>query len=342
VTDGPRRRAFRVLLVALLVVVLFGTVAGAVVVRDVAGGGQGATVSVTIPPGSSGARITSILAHAHVIRSRLVFRAYTRLAGMGVVQAGKYRMHRNLSARAALRILHAGPVVKYASLTIPEGLTLDQIADRVGALPGRTAAAFLALANGGHVRSAIEPAGVNSLEGLLYPDTYLVTPTEDEQAILTRLVGHFDDVGTELHLADKAAALGLTPYQAVIVASLVETEAKVDADRGPIASVILNRLARHMKLQIDATVLYALGHHKTVVLNRDLEIDSPYNTYKVDGLPPTPIAAAGEASLTATLSPPQTDYLYYVLIDKNGKHGFASTEAEFNALLAQAHRNGVR
>jgi UPF0755 protein len=115
----------------------------------------------------------------------------------------------------------------------------------------------------------------------------------------------------------------------------------VPEDRPLIASVITNRLQKGMKLQIDATVLYALGEHKDRVLYRDLEVDSPYNTYKVDGLPPTPISAAGKASLEAMLHPEATNYLYYVLSDKSGKHAFAATATEFEALKAEARRKGL-
>jgi UPF0755 protein len=296
-------------------------------VHEIGGSSGGAPVTVTIPTGASGAQIASILASKNVVRSRRGFRLYTKLAGMGLVQSGEYHMREHMSVRAALALLHKGPFVKYDTLVIPEGLTFDQIAARVGRLPNRTTDRFVALASSGTVRSAYQPQNVTSLEGLLFPDTYQFTVKEDEAAILSRLVGHFDQVANQLQVPARAPALGLTPYQLVIVASLVESEAKVAEDRPLIASVILNRLSRHMRLQIDATVLYALGRHKT---------------YKIDGLPPTPIGAAGEASIEAVLNAPKTDYLYYVLIDENGKHGFARTEAEFNALIAQAKRNGVR
>jgi len=338
-----RRRRWPVVLgiIAVVGVMLTASVA-AYAFHEIGGSSSGPPVTVTIPTGASGAQIASILASKNVVRSRRGFRLYTKVAGMGLVQSGEYHMRERMSVRAALALLHKGPFVKYDTLVIPEGLTFDQIAARVGRLPNRTTDRFVALASSGTVRSAYQPQNVTSLEGLLFPDTYQFTVKEDEAAILSRLVGHFDQVANQLQVPARAAALGLTPYQLIIVASLVESEAKVAEDRPLIASVILNRLSRHMRLQIDATVLYALGRHKTVVLNKDLEVNSPYNTYKIDGLPPTPIGAAGQASIEAVLNAPKTDYLYYVLIDENGKHGFARTEAEFNALIAQAKRNGVR
>src|SRR5207249_1143308 len=163
----------------------------------------------------------------------------------------------------------------------PEGLTFDQIADRIGALPGRSRERFLAAARSGAVKSRYQPVGSTNLEGLLFPDTYLFTDKEDETAILIRLVNRFDEVAGQIALSAVPGPAGLGPYPTVIAASLVEAEAKVKEDRPLIASVIANRLQNHMKLQVDATVLYALGEHKTRVLFKDLEIDSPYNTYKV-------------------------------------------------------------
>jgi UPF0755 protein len=242
---------------------------------------------------------------------------------------------------AVVHALKAGPKIRFDKLTVPEGLTLADIADRVGNIPGRDRTKFLDAARSGAVRSRFQPSGVKTMEGLLFPDTYLVTEKEDEAAILGRLRDRFDQVASDLHLGDRPLPAGMTPYQMIVAASLVEAEAKVPEDRPLIAAVIANRLRLGMKLQIDATVLYALGEHKTRVLYSDLEVNSPYNTYKVDGLPPTPIAAPGKASLQAVLEPAKEDYLYYVLFDKNGKHAFASTAAEFERLKAEAQRKGV-
>ena len=242
-------------------------------------------------------------------------------------------------AQAALR---RGPSIRFEKLTIPEALTLDQIADRVGELPGRSRDKFLAAAKSGAVRSQYQPPGQNNLEGLLFPDTYLLTDKEDETAIVRRLVGRFDEVADEVGLGHgRPVPTGLSPYQLIVAASLVESEAKVHEDRPLIASVIRNRLQKGMQLQIDATVLYALGKHKERVLYKDLEVDSPYNTYRIDGLPPTPISAVGKASLEAMLDPAETTYIYYVLSDKSGKHAFATTSAEFEALKAEARRKGL-
>jgi UPF0755 protein len=339
---GGLTRRGRVVLGGLAVLLVVGAGAGLWLFRQVnPAGGPGAEVAVDVEPGTSVAGVAARLEAKGVVHSARIFRIYLKLTGgAGTIQAGEYELRKNLSMGTAKAALKQGPSIKFLKLTIPEGLTLDQIGDRVGALPGRSKDRFLAAARSGTVRSKYQPPGSPSLEGLLFPDTYLVTDKEDDAAILRRLVSRFDAVADEVGLgAVKPAGLGA--YQVIVGASLVESEAKVPEDRPLIASVIANRLQKGMKLQIDATVLYALGEHKDRVLNRDLEIDSPYNTYKVDGLPPTPISAPGRASLEAMLHPADSTYLYYVLSDKNGKHAFATTPAEFEALKAEAHRKGL-
>jgi peptidoglycan lytic transglycosylase G len=305
-------------------------------------GPPGQAVTVVIEPGTSGVGIAHRLERAGVLGSARIFRVYLRVrGGGGGFQAGEYRLRRRMSMGAVSAALRGGPDIRYDRLAVPEGLTLTEIADRVGKLPGRDTARFLDLARSGTVRSRWQPAGVTTLEGLLFPDTYLITEKEDERAILDRLVRRFDEVAAEVGLAERAAARQLDPYRAVVAASLVESEAKVPEDRRLIAAVIENRLRKGMRLQIDATVLYALGRHKSRVLFADLEVDSPYNTYKVEGLPPTPIEAPGRAALSAVLDPAAVDYLYYVLFESNGKHAFATTPGEFDRLKAEARRKGV-
>ncbi|MBW3537754.1 MAG: endolytic transglycosylase MltG, partial [Actinobacteria bacterium] len=292
--------------------------------------------------GASTARIAEILDEAGVVESARAFRIYTRVKGAGPFQAGDYTFPKRASFGEVVKILDAGPEIIQDRLTIPEGLTLEQIADRVGELPGRSKDAFLEAARSGEVRSTLQPDSVDTLEGLLFPDTYMLDRDDDETAILQRMVATFDRVAAEVGITKAAEGGRVSPYEAAIIASLVEREARVPEDRGPIARVIYNRLERDMLLQIDATVLYALGEHKNRVLFRDLEVDSPYNTYKNKGLPPTPIAASGRAALEAAADPPQNDFLYYVVVEADGSHAFARTGAEHQANIRQAERNGVR
>jgi UPF0755 protein len=342
-------RRGRIVLGTLVALLVFGFGAGLWVLRQVSpGGGPGEKIAVDILPGTSVAGVATKLEDEGVITSARIFRLYLKATGGAEsVQAGEYELRKNLSMGAVKAALRRGPSIKFHKLTIPEALTLEKIADKVGELPGRSRDKFLAAARSGDVRSKYQPPGNTNLEGLLFPDTYLLTDKEDETAIVRRLVGRFDEVADEVGVATAGVGQGgqvkpprLGAYQLIVAASLVESEAKVNEDRPLIASVISNRLEIGMKLQIDATVLYAIGH-KERVLYKDLEVDSPYNTYRIDGLPPTPISAVGRASLEAMLRPEQTTFLYYVLSDKSGKHAFATTASEFEALKAEARKKGL-
>jgi UPF0755 protein len=344
----PRSRLPRVVLAVVVLALLVGGLGAVWLQRKIdPPGGAGAEVTLTIPKGSSTARIAAILDSKGVISSATIYRYYLRVKGEGAFEAGTYKLRRNDDFNSVTRTLRKGPVVVYQRLTIPEGKTLKQIAALVGALPGRSAAKFLQLAASGEVRSTYEPAGVNNLEGLLFPDTYNFQEKDDELVILKRLVAEFETRAAGSGADDPPARLKVTPYQALIVASLVETESKVDADRAKIAQVIYNRMARGMPLQIDATVLYAreaTGAPRRPngrVLFSDLEIASPYNTYKVKGLPPTPIAAPGAASLEAALNPEAGPWLFYVKFQADGTHAFATTLAEHNRNIADAKRRGI-
>jgi UPF0755 protein len=178
----------------------------------------------------------------------------------------------------------------------------------------------------------------------MLPETYNVEPDDDESEILARMVGDFDKLATDLGYADAATKVGISPYEALVVASLVERETRIDDERAKVAQVIYNRLRRGMRLQIDATVVYALGRSgtDTRVLLKDLEIDSPYNTYRNAGLPPTPIAAPGAESLRAALNPEAGPWLFYVVTEADGRHSFAVTGAEHQANIRKAEQNGVR
>lgn len=343
-TEGgltPRKRRLVTVLAGVLIAGLF-LVGGCTVwvFRQINPPGRpGAAVVVTIPVGAGAARISEILDDAGVVRSARAFRLYVRITGAGSFQSGEYLLPRDSSFGDITSLLEAGPKVDYARLVIPEGFTLEEIAARVDAVPGLKGSVFLDLARTGAVRSQLQPAGVQTLEGLLFPDTYHVSTEEDERQLLERMVQRFEQVAEEVGI--EAGARGHTPYELVVSASMVETEAKISSERPLVSAVIENRLRIGMRLQIDATVLYALGRHKTGVTNRDLEVDSPYNTYRVAGLPPTPIASPGKASLSAALNPADVDYLYYVLIDPSGRHGFTASADEFLRLKADAKRRGV-
>lgn len=308
-------------------------------------GPPGEAVKVTIPLGSSTQAIGAQLDAEGVISSAQVFRYYIRLKGGGPFQAGEYTLNKNMSMSEAIDKLSKGPELKFEQLTVPEGLVLGQIAEQIAKLEGRSAEAFLAAIESGTVKSKYQPAEVTKMEGLLLPETYNVEPKDDEAKILERMVSSFDATADEVGMGDAQAKVGVSPYQAIVVASLIERETRFDDERAKVAQVIYNRLKRGMQLQVDATVIYALGKtgdRNVRVLFKDLEVESPYNTYKVKGLPPTPIAAPGRASLEAALNPEPGDFLFYVVTEPSGRHSFARTGAEHAANIRKAEAAGVR
>lgn len=233
------------------------------------------------------------------------------------------------------------PLLVTKRLTVPEGFTLDELATRAQRVPWLASERVHRVLDSGSISSPWAPQGVTSLEGLLFPDTYQIDETEDEAELLKRMASAFDAVARELGYDRANELVGHSSYEAIVVASLVEAEAKVDVDRAKIARVIYNRLDKRMTLGIDATVYYALGRKGGSLTRSDLEVDSPYNTRKVAGLPPTPIALPGRASLEAALNPEPGPWLYYVLANETGEHAFSASYSQFLADKANAARKGL-
>jgi UPF0755 protein len=336
-----RRRTLLALAIVLLPIVLVLAASGWFLYELHPPGGPGKRIAVDVPRGADNGKVGDLLQNKGVIGSSEAFQIYTTVTRAGPFTGGRYTMRQNIGVRDAVNVLKAGPAKKAdLTLLLPPGLTLSQVADRVGMLPGHSRDAFLALAQSGAVRSKYEPPEVNSLEGLLYPDTYFVSKGESDQEILARLASAFDQKADAAGLSAPNPA-GLTPYQTIVAASLIEREAKLDEDRPLISAVIHNRIAAGMPLQIDATVCYAIGGCQRSPSSSDLAVDSPYNTYKVQGLPPTPISSVTTKSLRAAQGPASVPYLYYVLSDKSGKHAFATTPEEHDQQVQEARQKGL-
>ena len=324
----------------MLFILLVGAGAG-YVAWAMGGTSNGRTVSVIIPEGASGSEIASILQRAKVVRSAFIFRLVARLRGISTdLKPGAYELRVGMGVNAALNKLKTGVPLKTFTITIPEGKTLPEIAAIVAKHSPISAARFLEACHSGRHRLAIMPKNSNNLEGLLFPKTYVIVEKTTADDLVEMMLQQFTKDTADLDFT-KAAAHHITAYQAVIVASLIEREAKVEMDRPLIASVIYNRLARPMRLQIDATVEYAIllqtGRYKYPLTTDDYtNVHSPYNTYLVDGLPPAPIASPGLAALKAALNPANTKYYYYVLTSDQKSHCFATDQAGFNRCRAGA------
>jgi peptidoglycan lytic transglycosylase G len=334
-----RRRIVAVVGVLTALVLPFAVIGGWFLWELDPPGGTGAAVTVDIQPGWSTAQAADALQAQGVIGSSLAFQIWSKVSGAHSFQAGSYALRRGMGVRSAADALGRGPSAAasaHLTLALPPGLRLEQIADRVGALPGHDRDAFLALARQGTVRSKYQGEQV-SVEGFTWPDTYFVAKGETDQQILHTIVSEFDKHGDAVGLAG-APTVGLTPQQAVVVASLVQAEAGTPADAPKIAAVILNRNRQGMPLQIDATLCYAKGGCPPAPANADKSIDSPYNTYVVKGLPPTPIMTVTEQALDAALHPADVPYLFYVT-GKDGVTYYATTLAEHERNIRE---HGVR
>lgn len=317
-------------------------------------GDAGIEVAVEIPSGATSDDIARILAGEDIVASSLVTSYYWRFNEAPEFQAGEYVFRENSSVEQAQAVLEAGPlppVFNGKRIVFPEGFDLTQIENRMlDTIPEFNETELALALRDGTLRSQFLPPGVNSLEGVLFPATYEVVEEEltDELALVQQMVNTFDTRASILGLQNSQAAVGYSPYEVLVVASLIEKEARLDADRAKIARVIYNRLEIGQRLQIDATVIYAIGEafdldaRGGVVTFDDLEFDSPYNTYQNDGLPPGPISSPGEASLRAALFPEPGPWAYYVVIDDTGAHAFAETFDEHNANIRAAEENGVR
>ena len=284
-----------------------------------------------IPQGASASTVGQILERHGVVRSATGWRLSLFLnAGEEDIQAGEYVVRQGLTPEDALAALLQGPEVEFVTVTFPEGSWLTEMAAAVGRRTHISPKAFLEVTTSGRVRSPLQPEGVETLEGLMFPSTYQVVESDTAERLARRVVDELDKRVARLDLST-ARRLGASPYEVVTIASMIEAETRVDAERAKVARVIYNRLANDMTLGIDATVIYALGKRTDSLTQSDLEIDSPYNTRVVSGLPPTPIGAPGQASLEAAAAPAEGKWLYYVLTDCNGTHSFSESYEEFLA-----------
>lgn len=285
---------------------------------------------IEIAPGTGTAAIGRRLIEAGVVRDDFSFRAALWWSGRAQqLQAGEYRFDRPLSAREVVDRLARGDV--YARhLTLPEGLTIAEMARLYESRGFGTAVGFVDAAGNGSLIADLDPAAEN-LEGYLFPETYALTRDTSAARLIAMMVDRFRAAYTD-ELRRSAEEQGFTTRQVVTLASLVEKETGKPDERPLVAAVYRNRLRIGMGLQADPTVIYALqeaGRYDGNIRREDLSFDSPYNTYRYAGLPPGPIAAPGKASIEAALMPASVSYLYFVSRN-DGSHVFAETLAEHN------------
>jgi UPF0755 protein len=287
--------------------------------------------TIRINPGMSTADIASMLVDENVIDSQKDFTNRVNEAGIDQkLKAGTYRFERGESIDSILNKLELGLQAPEGVLTIPEGFSLDDIANLVATKTSISKKTYIAAATPAGRKLPLRGAsGAEDLEGFLFPSTYDLSPETDAANLVDEQLDSFKKE-TEMLGWGNSAELGLSEYQVLIVASMVEREAKVPDERPLVAAVIYNRLSSGMKLEIDATVQYAIGSWKQDLTVDDLATPSAYNTRLYAGLPPGPICNPGVESIKAALQPASVDYLYYVATgDTEGHHTFTSSYDEF-------------
>lgn len=288
---------------------------------------DGAPTEIIIPKGSGLVQIAAILQENGVINSADYFKLAARLSGKDrQMQAGKFSVPAGKNHLDILRFLHTGAQVQQ-KVTISEGVTAREIASLLAGNAEIDSAEFLRLVADSAFAAKL---GIDAghLEGYLFPETYHLPWGMSEKEIITLLVRQFQAQSPD-SLAQKAEQRGLTVHEVLTLASIIEGEAMLDSERTTISAVYHNRLHNNMRLQADPTIQYIIPDGPRRLLHADLEIDSPYNTYRYAGLPPGPINNPGKKSIEAALSPADVPYLYMVARG-DGAHVFSRTLAEHN------------
>ncbi len=340
-------RVAAVLFVLLLTVglavggtLVFRTLTGAAP-EDYSGEGTGEAL-VQIRPGDTAGDVAETLVAQDVVKSR---RAFFEVAAKDpralTLQPGYYRVKVQMSSTAALALLLDPEARITGRVTVPEGLTVEQTL--------QTLAEGTEIPLEQYTAAAANPAALglpgyaqNRLEGFLFPATYDVEPDSTAVEVLSQLVDRFEQAAQNTGLVSGAERLGLTPYQVVIVASLIEREVKFDDEYPKVARVVYNRLDKGTPLGIDAAILFGVGKTAGGELTRsDLARDTPYENRRKSGLPPTPIASPGEATLRGALAPVDGDIFFYVLATKEGRTFFTPSEDAFLRQRDKSRAEGV-
>jgi len=282
-----------------------------------------------------------------IINSSRLFNLETFMMGrIRTYAAGTYHLNRSMSNTDVHLILRGSgsSVAPHEVITIPEGWTMQDMAEYFESREFFTAEEFIYVATYGHFNFNFllgRPERPNGLEGYLFPDTYQIPVNPSPGDIIVRMLRRFDEiVGGDIQA--QAEEMGHTLDEIVIIASIIEAETRMASERPLVSQVIQNRLAIGMTLSMDSTVAYVMDVHRDRLLYVDLEIDSPYNTYMYPGLPIGPISNPGASSLNAAVNPSGDDYLFFTLYDiETGAHYFSRTYAEHSAADARARARGT-
>ena len=340
----PNGKGSKLALIVLLAVAAVVLIAGAtgwwLLTRTEHPTAAGQHVQVRLPQGASTDQIARMLSSYGVIRNSLRFQLDAKLSKKAL-RSGTYDLTTGMPDDLVIKTLSSAPAVTYVDVPIPEGFTAKQIARRFAARAGVSEDEMMSLVTSGAPQFAakhpyLQGAAGDSLEGYLYPATYRIKKGTKPAAIVELMLEKFDAASAGLDLTF-AKSKNLTLSDVVIIASILEREAKLAKDYPTIASVIYNRLHARMRLGLDSTIFYIVPEGTATLSKSDIWNMSPYNTYRHSGLPPGPISNPGIEALTAASHPSNTKYLYYVLTGKDGSQTFTVTYPEFLQAVKKYH-----
>lgn len=345
----PERSGLRLLAQLLLALVVLAALGGGVVLLSAvreplapsAFTGQGSgQATVRVVAGDSLSVVAAGMERAGVIASAQSFLELAAADPRATKLApGTYQLRRSMGDAEALAML-LDPASKLSlKVTIPEGFTLAQTLERLAATTKRPLAEFEAAAK--DTKALKLPAGARSAEGYLFPATYEADPAATPVQLLRQMVARYEQESKSLAIPARAEALGRTEAEIVTIASLIEAETPIPEDMGKVSRVVYNRLEASMPLQFDSTLNYVLPERKGRLTLEDLKLDSPYNSYTNKGLTPTPIGAPGRAALAAALEPAEGEWLYFVVVSKDGTSLFTEDYDEFLAAKKKSQAEGV-
>ncbi|GIM27911.1 cell division protein YceG [Clostridium polyendosporum] len=290
---------------------------------------KGPTIEIVVNEGETLYGLLERLKREGVLRNYYISKYYIKKHNLGAeIKPGTYDVSIDTSLEKFISILKQGGYS--VKLTIPEGFSVEDIATKVEKTGLVTKKEFLYALRKYPIPRFVKDDNKKryNLEGYLFPDTYTFQKNAKADDIILAMITRFNQVMKDVQI-ETGREIKEKDYERILtVASIIEKEARVEKDRTLISSVIENRLKSNMMLQIDATVIYSLGQHKDVVTYKDLEVKSPYNTYKNKGLPIGPICNPGKLSILAAIKPDNTNYLYYVL-KKDNSHYFTATYKDF-------------
>ncbi len=337
---GPVGRVLIVLAFVVCVVVIVGAAVSAIRLVQGRSGSESTTSTsvastgtVVVKQGMGANQVGQLLQQAGLIDSASAFVDLVKARGSeNALKPGTYKFSKGEELLTLVEALEKGTGATNLKVTIPEGKAADQVAallTKAGSIDGDSYLELIKEPSKFVVPKVGDTAPkVDTLEGLLFPSTYFLTEGDTATQLIGAQLAAFETKTASLPWSN-ATALGVTPYQIVIVASMIEKEANIADERAKVAAVIYNRLKKNMTLGIDATIRYALGKWTGSLTQEDLKVDSPFNTRLNKGLPPAPISNPGTAALQAALEPAKADYLYYVLSDTEGHHFFTASYDEF-------------